>query len=117
MTKSVKMLLLLAVLLLLAGIAGTWYVMQPARGKLVEIVQDGKVLYTIDLAAAQNREILITAPDGSRNLVRIEDGTIFMADADCPDHTCVKMGVLVSEELPIVCLPNRVIIRFQKGKL
>ena len=27
MTKSVKMLLLLAVLLLLAGIAGTWYVM------------------------------------------------------------------------------------------
>jgi hypothetical protein len=42
----------------------------------------------------------------------IEDGEICVSSAECPDKTCVKMGKLRSESLPIVCLPNHLIIRF-----
>ncbi len=88
--------------------------MRPPEQKLVEIVQDGTVLYTVDLAAAQDTEYRIEAPDGSWNRVCIRGGEIYMADAGCPDQTCVKMGTLKAEGLPIVCLPNKLVIRFKE---
>lgn len=112
MTKPVKILLLTAALLLLAGILGTIFVLRPAKSRTVEIVQDGRVLYTIDLETALDGEIVITSPEGRTNTVMIENGTIRMSAAQCPDQTCVKQGVLSSESLPIVCLPHRVVIRF-----
>lgn len=33
-----------------------------------------------------------------------------MLEADCPDHTCINSGWL--EDLPIVCLPNKLVIEF-----
>ena len=80
---------------------------------LVEIVQDGTVIQTIDIANAEDQEIRIPSLDGtSYNLVTVKDGTIAVTEAGCPDQTCVHMGVLRSESLPIVCLPNRLIVRF-----
>ena len=78
----------------------------------VEIVQNGQILRTIDLTHAKNEDIRIEAPDGSYNIVRIRDGEIWVEEAGCPDQTCVKMGKLRTESLPIVCLPNKLVIRF-----
>ena len=89
--------------------------LRPTEKQLVEIVQDGRVLYTLDLTSAEDQELRIEAENGSWNLVCIRDGEIFMQDAGCPDHTCVNMGVLRAENLPIVCLPNRLVIRFAQG--
>lgn len=81
--------------------------------KTVEIVQAGAVLYTLDLSRAENRTIRIDSPDGSSyNLVTVEDGTVRVSEAGCPDQTCVHMGTLKSDHLPIVCLPNQLIVRF-----
>lgn len=77
----------------------------------VEIVQNGEVLYALDLRREKDRSIRIENGD-SYNIVTIRNGEIFMEDAGCPDHTCVKMGVLREANLPIVCLPNRLVIRF-----
>lgn len=83
---------------------------------LVEIVQDGTVIRTVDLAAAPDETFCITRQDGrSYNLVCIRNGTICVQEAGCPDQTCVRMGTLRSDALPIVCLPNRLIIRFAEG--
>lgn len=80
---------------------------------LVEIVQDGTVIRTVDLSAAPDETIRIERRDGqSYNLVRIENGEIFVQEAGCPDQTCVHMGKLHSDALPIICVPNRLIIRF-----
>ena len=78
---------------------------------LIEIVQDGEVLYTLDLHKEQDHSMRIEH-DGSYNLITIRNGEIFMEDAGCPDHTCMKMGVLREANLPIVCLPNKLVIRF-----
>lgn len=76
----------------------------------VEILQDEKVLYIIDLTAAQNQTITIDCEDGS-NTVEILDGRIRVKEADCADNTCVKMSWL-DGVAPIVCLPHRLVIRF-----
>lgn len=76
----------------------------------VEILQDEKVLYIIDLTAAQNQTITIDCEDGS-NTVEILDGRIRVKEADCADSTCVKMSWL-DGGAPIVCLPHRLVIRF-----
>lgn len=113
MSKQVKVLAVLAAIVFVLGIVGTWVVLRPSQQRLVEIVQDGTVLYTIDLETADDQEIVITSADGKTNTVTIENGEIFISHAECPDQTCVKSGVLYSESLPIVCLPNKLIIRFR----
>jgi len=87
------------------------WILRPSEGKVVDIVSDGEILYTIDLAQAENQELVISY-QGSSNTVKIENGEIWVQEAECPDHTCVKMGKLYSESLPIVCLPNRLTIRY-----
>ena len=88
---------------------------QPA-GQMVEIIQDGTTLYTFDMGKAKNQTIRIDAPDGGYNIITIQGGTIFMSEADCPDQICVHTGVLRSENVPIVCLPHKVIIHFVDGE-
>lgn len=112
MTKSVKTLLIVMIGILLAAVIGSAFVLRPADQRMVEIVQDGKVLYQFDLNTAENQEITIRSPDGGMNMVEIADGEIRISHADCPDQTCVKTGVLYSESLPIVCLPHKLIVRF-----
>ncbi|MBQ2093605.1 MAG: NusG domain II-containing protein, partial [Ruminococcus sp.] len=36
-------------------------------------------------------------------------------EAECPDKTCVNMGWLSSASMPIVCLPNHLVIEFAAG--
>ena len=88
------------------------FILRHSGKKSVQIVQDGRVLYTVDLSGAEDQDIRIPAADGGYNLVRIAGGTVCIAEADCPDQTCVHMGVLKSEQMPLVCLPHRLIVRF-----
>ena len=82
----------------------------------VEIVQDGTVLHTFDLNDTDDKEIRVASRDGGYNLIKIENGTIYISEADCPDQTCVKMGKLKSDYLPIVCLPHKLIVRFAEDE-
>lgn len=104
--------ILWSILLIFAvSVLMSFFVLRPSGKHLVEIVQEDTVLYTIDLDRAENQELIVCYGESS-NTIRIENGEIWVAAAECPDHTCMKMGKLHSESLPIVCLPNRLIIRF-----
>jgi hypothetical protein len=112
MSKKLKVLIAVVVVVLVLSIVGTVVVLQPSNSQWVEIVQGNEVLYTINLATAKDQDIDIEY-NGSHNVVTISNGEIYVSSADCNDHTCVNMGVLKSSSLPIVCLPNRLIIRFK----
>lgn len=88
------------------------FILQPSQSHMVEIVQDDTVLYTFDMDQAEDQEITLYYDGGSSNTIRIQDGKIRVAGAECPDQTCVGMGELYSNNLPIICLPNHLIIRF-----
>lgn len=96
--------------LLIAGVLGSILVLQKPDTSMVEIVQDGKVLYQLDLAQAEDQTVEVEY-DGRINTIEIRDHQIRMLEAECPDNTCVHMGWLDSAA-PIVCLPNRLVIQF-----
>lgn len=79
---------------------------------MVEIIQNSEVLYTFDLSKTENQEFIIESENGSHNTIIISNGEIWISEADCPDKTCVNMGKLKSENLPIICLPNKLIVRY-----
>ncbi len=112
MTKPVKLILAAVIVLFVGAVAAAMFVRRPSESTWVEIVQDGKVLYTLDIADSENRTFTIESADGGYNKVEIIDGAIRISDADCPDRTCVNTGFLRSETIPIVCLPHRLIIRY-----
>jgi hypothetical protein len=47
------------------------------------------------------------------NVIEISEGGVRMQDASCADRTCVRHGYL--RKVPIVCLPNRVVVRYLSG--
>ena len=115
MTKGVKICLAAAVLIFAAAAVTALLLRRPSDSTWVEITQNGKVLYTFDLATfddEQTQHIRIESPYGGYNIVEIGDGnTIRISEADCPDKTCVKTGEL-SDGVPIVCLPHKLVIKY-----
>ena len=112
MTKGVKICLAAVIVIFIVSAVLSYRILRPSEKTMVEIVQDNQVLYTLDLSSEDDRTFRIDYTDGGWNEIRIENGSICVSDADCPDKTCVKTGVLRSETIPIVCLPHKLIIRF-----
>ncbi len=92
---------------LLTGACGS----EPA-GQRAEIVQDGRVLRTVDLSSVRSEERMTVSWEGHTNTILIAPGEIRMLSADCPDQICVRSGKLIEGGLPIVCLPHRLVIQW-----
>jgi len=106
-----KIFVSVAAILLIIGIAGSVFVLNSRGGSVVEITQNDKVIRTIDLQTAGD-ECFDIEYGGSKNTIEIKDGKIRVKSAECPDKTCVHTGWLSSSAMPIVCLPNHLVIRF-----
>lgn len=115
MTKGVKITITAVSLVFIAAVIAAVFLRRLAESRYASIIQDGTVLYTIDLSSSEDKSIVIEGKNGGYNTVKIKDGTICISEADCPDQTCVKTGVLRSEDIPIVCLPHRLVIRYTNG--
>lgn len=106
-----KVLIGICAAVFLLGIIGSVWMLKAPHGTWVNIVQDGKILYTFDLSVAEDQTFDIEY-EGRINTVQIENGKIRMLDAECPDKTCVHRGWLESGTLPVICLPNHLSIEF-----
>lgn len=112
MTKGVKIILICVIAVFAISAVLSLYFLRPSNSKNVVIIRDNEVLYSFDLSTAENQTIRIDYESGGYNIVDIENGEIRISEADCPDKTCVKTGTLKSEEIPVVCLPHHLILRF-----
>ena len=111
--KAVYIVAALCALIFLGGIGGMLWNLTRSHGRQVEILQDGKILYTLDLAQAEDQTFTVTY-GGRTNEIEIRDHQIRVKAADCPDQICVHMDWL--EDAPIVCLPNRLSIQYADGE-
>ena len=111
--KAVYMVAALCALIFLGGIGGMIWNLTRSHGRQVEILQDGKILYTLDLVQADDQTFTVTY-GGRSNEIEIRDHQIRVKAADCPDQICVHMDWL--EAAPIVCLPNRLSIQYADGE-
>ena len=110
--KAVYIVAALCALSFLGGIGGMIWNLTRSHGRQVEILQDGKILYTLDLAQAEDQTFTVTY-GGRSNEIEIRDHQIRVKAADCPDQICVHMDWL--EAAPIGCLPNRLSIQYADG--
>ena len=111
--KAVYIVAALCALIFLGGIGGMIWNLTRSHGRQVEILQDGNILYTLDLAQAEDQTFTVTY-GGRTNEIEIRDHQIRVKAADCPDQICVHMDWL--EDAPIVCLPNRLSIQYADGE-
>lgn len=77
-----------------------------------EILQDGHIIQRIDLEKETGSRTVTLSYRGHTNTILIENRAIRIRSADCPDQLCVRMGTLQTAGPPIVCLPNRLVIRY-----
>ena len=103
-------LLLGAVFLILAGLA-LWQSLSAKPAGSAAVYADGVLARTIDLSA--EGEYRVESAEGW-NLLTVQDGKLAVTAASCPDGDCVRCGPRNSDP-PIVCLPNRVSIRFTEA--
>lgn len=97
-------------LMVLAG--GIYFYFSHHRQDTVEILQDGKVLKTVDLSEVAEPYRFKVEYQGHYNTVLVQRNEISIADADCPDKLCVQMGALKHGAPPLVCLPNHLVIQY-----
>lgn len=106
MIKKADILMILAVLLLAAGI---WiaFALRPAGAQTVSVTVDGKPYGTYSLA--ENQEIEINQ-NGERNILIIKNGGVHMAQSNCPGGQCLAQGEIRDGGASIVCLPHRIYV-------
>lgn len=111
--KAVYIVAALCALIFLGGIGGMLWNLTRSHGRQVEILQDGELLYTLNLDQAEDQTFTVTY-EGRSNEIEIKEHRIRVKSADCPDQICVHMDWL--EAAPIVCLPNRLSIQYADGE-
>ena len=97
-------------LILISCLGASFCFLMPGEASTqAEITSHGEVVKTVDLRIDQ--EFTIENENGGYNVITVQDGKIGVSDATCPDHYCMKRG-LCNSGAEIVCLPNRMTIRF-----
>ena len=109
MSKGIKAAYTVFAVMVIFAVVGTVLSFSGGSSQTVEIISSGEVLYTIDLSHTADR--VIRVDNAGCNIIEIIGGKIHVTEADCPDKICVRMGFLQGGA-PIVCLPNRLVIRY-----
>ena len=110
--KSTKFwVVMIAAVLFLSVCASAFVLMYHGTGHTVSISQNGKVIKRINLDTVTTPYEFTVKGEGGSNTVRVEQGRICVVDATCPDHVCVNTGWISDGAIPIVCLPNQLVIQ------
>ena len=107
--------IILIILLLDIAAAGMFAVkaLQSGEGAQVIIRVDGSEYGSYPLS--EDRTIPIDNTFG-HNLVVIENGSVQVQEADCPDLICVKHAAISHNRETIICLPHKLVVEVQGGR-
>ena len=115
MNKATKAILALLVLAVVASGAWIFLGKSGAENPRVVIEVDGEIFADYDMDEVKGI-VPISTPNGGENRLWVQEDLVFMDEANCPDQTCVKQGVIKDGTVPIVCLPHKVIVRIEGGE-
>ena len=106
--KSKYWAFLLAAVIILSAVASIPLLLPRQDAVWAELLSDGALIQTVNLNADQ--EFTVPCP-GGYNTVTVKNGKIAVTEASCPDHYCMDRK-FCNGGTPIVCLPNKLVIRF-----
>ena len=95
-----------------------------SQARYARIYKNGTLTETVNLLAVTDTFTIIiddgADPSGilyGFNLIDVEYGRIRVANADCPGGACIRQGWISSGVIPIVCLPNRLVISLESSDI
>lgn len=106
---------IIVILFLLTGSAAAslFAAGKTAEGTTANIYLDGNCIRSIDLSSVvEGYSFEVEGPCGM-NRITVEHGRICVERGDCPDQICVHQGWISNSAAPIVCLPNKLVIRVE----
>ncbi len=80
-------------------------------GVEVRIMVDGKLIDSFNIS--HDVETTVTTKNG-KNTVIIENGEVYVQDADCPDKICVNHKPISNTGETIICLPHKLVIEISE---
>ena len=113
--KSTKFwIILTSVVLLISCISAAAVLYYNGTGNTVCIYQNGDLIEKIHLdTVTMPYTIHLGSKNGGYNEITVEEGRICVSDASCPDHICINTGWISDGAIPIVCLPNQLVIQIE----
>lgn len=103
--------------IVLIACAGLYFVILNgfSSSDIIGIYHNGELIEKVNLSMeSTEREITLSGEIGE-NIIQISDGHIKMLSAECPDQVCVNHGELTKGGTPIVCLPNKIVIKWENS--
>lgn len=109
--KKKDIIIIAAVLLLAAGLFGISQIAGGKTATTVVVTVDGKEVLRRPLAVEDTYEI--KQDDGSINVIAVENGAVYMKEANCRDGLCKAQGKMKNAAKTIVCLPHKVVVQLE----
>ena len=78
--------------------------------KYARVYQNGVLIRELALSEYDEPYFFTVENDLGMNVVSIEHGRVCVADASCPDGSCVRQGWISGGVTPILCLPHGLVI-------
>lgn len=111
--KSTKFwITLFAALLLVSAVAAAFISRAETGGVTANIYQNGECIHSIDLSQV-GAPYTIVVSGRVQNTIAVENGRICVLEATCPDQVCVHQGWISNSVVPVVCLPNELVIQIE----
>lgn len=84
---------------------------------IVKVIKNNEVIKTIDLSKVkESYEFEVKGDNEESNTIKVESTGVSIVSASCKDKICIHTGKIKDSSLPIVCLPNKLIIKFESTK-
>ncbi len=102
--------MVLAAVLLVLGLTSPFFLRaKPTESTVVRITVDGAEFGSYPL----DQDRIVDVNGG--NTVVIQDGKVWVSDANCPGKDCMDFGKIGSEGQVIACLPHRMLVMITGG--
>lgn len=108
MKKAYVWIIIFSVLIIIC--AAFIFTIDNTGGSIAVIKSNGETVKTINLSKVREPYCFNVTHNGHINTVYVENGSIGVQSADCPDKVCVHQGMISNAAAPIVCLPNKLVI-------
>lgn len=84
---------------------------------IVKVIKNNEVIKTIDLSKVkESYEFEVKGDNEESNTIKVANTGVSIVSASCKDKICIHTGKIKDSSLPIVCLPNKLIIKFESTK-
>ncbi|MBR5224802.1 MAG: NusG domain II-containing protein [Clostridia bacterium] len=107
--KKKDIILIAAALVLALALYAVSQMTLGTQAAQVVVTVGGEEVLRRPLAVSDTYEIAME--NGDVNVIRVENGAVFMQEANCRDGLCIRQGKMKNAAKTIVCLPHELVVR------